>query len=296
MRKSSILILLGVVLIVGGYLLPLDVALVKTYRGYDIYYDIHETRMYLISGLSGTYSSVAAAEAAIDDLLGPPPAENTAPHAECDGPYTGIVDEEIYFYSVGSYDPEGDPLAYTWNFGDGAKSIESSPRHRYGETGTYTVTLIVVDPDGATGKDTSTVKIIEQGDPTPVIENKPPNADVGGPYAGVVDETIDFNGAGSSDRDGSIVGYTWYYGDGETGRGGTTVHSYSEAGEYTVELIVTDNEGAVNSDQTTCTIVEPAREAETPKPEPEITGYRWASQGFGASLVFLGLILRRHEG
>ncbi|RZQ63647.1 PKD domain-containing protein [Amycolatopsis suaedae] len=52
-----------------------------------------------------------------------------------------------------------------------------------------------------------------------------------------------FDGSASSDPDGSIASYAWDFGDGKSGEGATPSHSYATAGEYTVKLTVTDNEG-----------------------------------------------------
>jgi putative cell wall-binding protein len=55
------------------------------------------------------------------------------------------------------------------------------------------------------------------------------------------------SGANSTDPDGSIESYTWNFGDGTTGSGVSTTHSYAKAGTYQVQLTVTDNQGATNS-------------------------------------------------
>ncbi len=56
------------------------------------------------------------------------------------------------------------------------------------------------------------------------------------------------DGSTSSDSDGSLVGYTWDFGDGSSaGSGVTTSHAYTAIGTYTVKLTVTDNSGATSS-------------------------------------------------
>jgi PKD repeat protein len=53
----------------------------------------------------------------------------------------------------------------------------------------------------------------------------------------------DFSDA-SVDSDGSIVSWLWDFGDGSTSTTRNPSHTYSSAGNYTVSLTVTDNEGA----------------------------------------------------
>jgi hypothetical protein len=71
--------------------------------------------------------------------------------------------------------------------------------------------------------------------------NNPPIADPGGPYLAGTNQPIQFDGSGSSDPDGNALTYAWIFGDGETGSGVSTSHSYDTAGEYLVSLSVTDN-------------------------------------------------------
>jgi len=52
-----------------------------------------------------------------------------------------------------------------------------------------------------------------------------------------------FQGGPSNDPDGGIATWTWDFGDGTTASGDTVTHAYAAAGEYTVQLTVTDNEG-----------------------------------------------------
>jgi RHS repeat-associated protein len=91
--------------------------------------------------------------------------------------------------------------------------------------------------------------------PTPQAPaNQPPATNSGGPYSGTNGAAISFNGANSSDPDGTITGYAWEFGDGATGTGATPQHVYTSAGTFTVKLTVTDNQSAQSNATTTATI------------------------------------------
>jgi len=75
-----------------------------------------------------------------------------------------------------------------------------------------------------------------------------------------INETITFSCLGSSDPDGTVTGCTWDFGNDETDSGDTAVdvdYFYTASGDYTVTLIVTDNEGANNSTSIDINIVDP---------------------------------------
>ena len=71
----------------------------------------------------------------------------------------------------------------------------------------------------------------------------------------IVKQTITFDASQSYDLDGGIVEHEWDFGDGSTGTGKIITHSYSSAGNYTVELTVTDNDGATDTIAATITVL-----------------------------------------
>ncbi|WP_199424898.1 PKD domain-containing protein [Actinotalea solisilvae] len=66
------------------------------------------------------------------------------------------------------------------------------------------------------------------------------------------------DGSGSSDADGTMVGYAWDFGDGGTGTGATASHVYAASGTYPVTLTVTDDRGATGTTSRSVTVTAPA--------------------------------------
>jgi PKD repeat protein len=79
--------------------------------------------------------------------------------------------------------------------------------------------------------------------------NEPSVADAGGDKIIFVEEEVTFDASASSDPDGSIVSYEWDFDDGSTDSGEIVTHKYSEQGDYTAILTVTDNDGAKDTDK-----------------------------------------------
>lgn len=65
-------------------------------------------------------------------------------------PETLPINESITFNATASYDPDGNIVNYTWDFGDGNITSVTEPiiNHTYSSGGNYTVTLNVTDNDG----------------------------------------------------------------------------------------------------------------------------------------------------
>jgi len=168
------------------------------------------------------------------------------PTADANGPYSGYVNYPVSFSSAGSIGgSEGTIVSWYWTFGDGVVSSAQNPSHIYTTAGTFTVTLKVTNNYGETDIDTTSATITGLS-PT----QKPPVADAGGPYIGVVGSPITFDGSGSNDSDGTIINYGWNFGDGTAGMGVSPTHTYTSPGNYTVILTVTDNESLTHSNAT----------------------------------------------
>jgi PKD repeat protein len=162
------------------------------------------------------------------------------------------VGESLAFGGGNSRDNDGSTVGYAWNFGDGATASGVSTNHNYGQPGTYEVALTVTDNGGLTGRSTYIVHISD-------VPKIPPTAAISGPVAGMVNDPLTFDGSGSSDRDGKIVGYAWDFGDGTTGKGPRVTHTYPVFGTYQVTLTVADNDGLSAKATQTVTIDEVVR-------------------------------------
>ncbi len=150
-------------------------------------------------------------------------------------PYAGIAAG----FTDTSSDTDGTVVAWSWDFGDGGVSTDRNPEHVYAAIGTYTVSLTVTDDDGATGSATRSVVVVVPPPIPPVASFTPPANPRAGQLAAFVNQ--------STDVDGTIVSHDWDFGDGETSTDTSPTHVYTEPGEYTASLTVTDDDGETDT-------------------------------------------------
>ncbi len=152
-----------------------------------------------------------------------------------------FVGQSVTLSGVGSYDPDGSVVSWSWNFGDGGTASGATPTHAYGAAGTYTITLTVQDNGGAVGSTSHTLAVI-------AAANQPPTASfTASPSPALVGQAVTFNASASTDADGAIVYYGWAFGDSTNGSGVTASHAYSSPGTYIATLTVQDNGGATGA-------------------------------------------------
>jgi hypothetical protein len=112
------------------------------------------------------------------------------------------------------------------------------------------------------------------------VANFTPEVKIGNDVNGRTDMPIDFDGRRSFDVDGSIVLYSWDFGDGASGIGEQVSHVYSTPGVYTVRLTVLDNDGATATSTLQASIILSQR-----RPVAHASG---PYLGFAASASFPG--------
>jgi PKD repeat protein len=174
---------------------------------------------------------------------------NAPPTADIKPPVCN--DLNCAFDGSGSMD-DGGITDYDWTFGDGGTDTGVTLNHIYSVEGPYNVSLTVTDTGGAT--DTANYALtVDDG------INAPPNAVITSIVCNNNDRSCEYNGSGSSDSDGTgtISAYNWDFGDGNSGTGVTTNHTYATYGDKTVRLTVTDGESATDFAEETITLIEP---------------------------------------
>lgn len=147
----------------------------------------------------------------------------------------------------------GHILEWIWNFGDGSPDLvipsngNPNATHVYADAGDYQVTLIVKTSDGCQGQVTHTVTI----SPNPIANFT---------YTGTCQNVdVQFTDLSQTNGGGSIS-YLWNFGDPHTISNTSVlqnpVHKYSQSGNYTVTLIVTNAFGCVDTTSQDITITE----------------------------------------
>ncbi len=208
----------------------------NTWGSSSAYFDgtIDEAAVYL-SELSATRVAAHYAAAA--------PVPNQKPTARFTVDATNLA---VATDASQSSDPDGTVTGYAWKWGDGATGTGKTANHTYTQAGTFTIELTVTDDAGASDVLTKAVTV--------TAANQPPTASF---TTSVTNLKVDADAGSSTDPDGTIATYAWKFGDGKTGTGQTPSHTYDEPGEYSIELTVTDDDGATNVQTKSVTVTAP---------------------------------------
>jgi PKD repeat protein len=188
-----------------------------------------------VYGVAGTYSATftvtdatgAAASASTLTITANqlPAALAVADRSSGDAPFVVVF--------TGSVIGGTPPFTYSWTLGDGATSTAENPSHTFMSVGTYSVYLTMSDADG------------NSSSATPLTITVYPSLSVGdaaSPGTGNAPLAVSF----SSTPSGGLAPYTyaWNFGDASTGTGPSPSHTYTSGGTFSVNLNVTDANGA----------------------------------------------------
>lgn len=141
---------------------------------------------------------------------------------------TEVLDRTVHFTDTSADD--GMISSWSWDFGDGTTSTNQNPSHTYTADGTYTVTLLVTDDEGAIGSTAQDVTVTEP----------------------IADPAIALTLSGDKDKGRHVVTVNWSGATTDTVdvyRDDVVIASPSDSGEYTDG---TDNRGGATYTYKVC--------------------------------------------
>ena len=144
--------------------------------------------------------------------------------------------------SVQFSDSSVNATGWNWDFGDGSNSTEQNPTHIYSAIGNYTVNLTASNGNG-TNSTFATITVSE----VPVLPVANFSTNVTSGYAPLL---VQFN-----DSSENATGWNWDFGDGFNSTEQNPTHTFSAAGNYTVNLTASNGNGT-NSTFATITVSE----------------------------------------
>lgn len=168
---------------------------------------------------------------------------NVAPTVVIGGPTSGDEGSQASWTATGADPSTADAaaLTYTWAIlGNGVSDTGTGPTISLtpADEGTYTVSVTVSDPQGATGTDNLVF----------TSANVPPTLDAYSiPTAGDEGSALTFSGSGSDVGSADVpnLSISYDYGDGTVD--GTGSHTYVDDGTYTVTVTISDGDGGTDS-------------------------------------------------
>jgi len=180
--------------------------------------------------------------------------KNEPPIADTNGNQTVKPGTQLVFDASSSSDDK-EITNYTWEFGDGTFGYGVTVNHTYAVANStpkavFQVNLTITDSGGLTNVTNVTITLDGQA---PVAAFTPPGSDVS-----VIERTqpLEVNASLSSDNVG-IARYVWDWGDGRSGEGMATNHTYFDMpGKFNVTLNVTDKAGNFHTKMIVVTVLD----------------------------------------
>jgi hypothetical protein len=184
--------------------------------------------------------------------------DDLPPVADAGDDQTVAVDDVVELDGHGSYDPEGEDLAYAWELdslptGSGVTIVNPSfadPVFIPDRPGEYVISLVV--DDGAHTSPPDTVRVIAEG------AGDLPVANAGNNQSVIVGDTVRLDGSGSYDPGGESLSYAWSFRILPSGSGASISNPASVSpsfvadreGTYEVNLVVSDSTSSSEPDTT----------------------------------------------
>lgn len=156
--------------------------------------------------------------------------------------YTTVCDNMLVSFNNLTQDNGGENIqSWSWNFGDplsgaGNTSMLQHPTHLFSGSGTYRVSLTVINKGGCQSTQAQSVLVSSKLD----ARFMPSVMRCEG-------ETVTFSDASVTPEGTAITSYNWNFGDNGTSTLSSPTHVYEAYGTYTVKLSIVNSKGCVNS-------------------------------------------------
>lgn len=145
------------------------------------------------------------------------------------------VGESATFTATTNSDVASQPVSYTWDWGDGTTATGSVASRSYNRPGNYTVTF-TAENNGSRDTETCVVRVVEPPAPAEIVTLNASETR----FELCEPVTVEFDADVQGDEP---ITYQWDFGDGSTGAGEETSHTYTQPGTYTVTLTVSNAHG-----------------------------------------------------
>ena len=178
------------------------------------------------------------------------PGQNNPPEAPVKPSGPTFVEMGVeYIFMSSTYDTNEEQIRYRFDWGDGnysnwsdfmSSNTSVSMSHYWSLISNYSIRVMAQDENGSNSSWSPALSVtVSQAESGEI----PPVADVNVSGNVSANQIITFDALDSFDPDGNIVSYQWDFGDGTNGSGASPEHVYENPGEYTVTLVITDNNG-----------------------------------------------------
>lgn len=171
---------------------------------------------------------------------------NIKPIAKAGEDVTVMEGEVVTLSAEGSSDPDGEIASYEWSEEGRVFSLDKTVEWEF-PVGIHRITLTVTDDKGGSSTDEIVVTVEKK--------NLPPAADAGEDIEVIEGDTVHLSAKASSDPDGNITSYVWALPDGKTVEK-PEFDAQFPVGVYRIRLNVTDDRGAVDTDELVVTVRE----------------------------------------